>query len=245
MPPEKNMKYLLSACFLCFALSLAAQENSEPEMSEPGFFISAGANFSQFSGKAFPVKFPFQFNYQVGGYFQFQLWQEYTIYSGMIFQQKGYAYDFLKTGQNLDGKAFEQKIKGECKISYLDFPALVSFPLKKPDSRWHLLAGTSFSLRVLYREKFSGYFKIPEDTLFIPQSYEKTGNDAFDFLDVNLCLGATWRLNNWLEIWALANRKAFGLSIGKENFATSEEVNTLFALQLVGRLGNRKNWLRF
>lgn len=234
------MKYFCLACILFIALPSAAQEKFEP-----GVFISAGPNISQFSGKAFPVKFPYQLNYQFGGYFQFLLWQEYTIYSGMIFQQKGYAYNFLKTGQNLEGKAFEQKIIGECKISYIDFPALFSFPLKKPDSRWHILAGPSFSLRVLFREKFSGYYQIPEDTLYIPQSYEKTGNDAFDFLDVNLSVGATWRLNKWLEIWALANRKVFGLSIGKENFATTDEVNTLFAVQLVARLGSRRNWLRF
>lgn len=246
LKPILFILFFFSSVFLVKAQE-ACETNSksiEDYNETPGFYLTTGPTFSRFSGKAFPIRFPFQWHFQVGGHFQFLLKQEYLTWTGLEFQLMGYGYDIIKKGVNQEGKNFEQATKGDVRIGYLNIPFLLQFPIQKPQRRFHLLGGISLALRVFYKEEFSGYYRIPSDTLEIPVSYSKVGNDAFDFLNFNLCVGGRYAFSPRWEVWALMQQKVIGLSIGKENFATLEEVNTLFSFKLLYRVGDRKSWLR-
>lgn len=216
--------------------SETAEELELDDLDEMPLYLTGGPNFSQFSGRAYPIRFDYKLFFEVGVLFQFVLFDDFPFYSGIEFQKKGYDINQFKKGILGNGKAYEDRVKGIVRIDYLNFPLLFKFPRAKLNNRFHVLAGPGISLRIRYYEKFDAVRTIPADTLSIPQSYEKTGNDALDLLDFNLSLGCRYALTKKLDLWFVANRKLFGFSIGQENFLTSKEINTYFSLKLVYKL---------
>ena len=230
---------------LSFQVSAQSESAPEPEIiqfwEDAPVYISAGANLSQYSGDAFPVRFGYKFFWEAGFLFQYSFRQTVPFYSGIEFLRRGYDINSVKKGTDQLGRQTETRIEGKTDLAYFQFPFLLQLPAGKPARKFHFLAGPVLALRIYYHEKFSGTFSIPSDTVTIPISYEKTGNDALDFLDFSLAVGAKYRINHRWEIWATGSRKLFGISISKENFLTAEEVNTAFALKVLYRFGRMED----
>lgn len=235
----------ISLALVCNLLMLNGfcQESSKETSSDDSFeegngiYISGGLNYGRFSGSAFPTKFSFKTLGQGGLMLNFLFLNQFPVWSGLEYQLKGYDYEFFQKGTTQTGKEFIKSSIGNARIGLFNIPFLFQFPIKKP-SKIHVLAGVSASLRIYFHEKYSGTYRVPQDTLEIPLKYEKFGNDALDFFDFNASVGVRYRVLPWLDFWALANQKAFGFSIGKENFITANELNTLFSFQALIRLGD-------
>ena len=200
------------------------------------FYISCGPNYNKFSGSAYPVKFDFKFFMEGGVLLQYIFLQTYPFYTGIEYQRRGYDYNIDKKGIANDGRNYEKKVNGFVRIDYLNIPILFKIPARKPSEKFHILAGAGLSFRLNYYEEYEGTYSIPKDTLVIPLSYQNSGNDALDFMDFNVSLGCRYGITKKLDVWALVTRKLFGISTGKENFITANEINTNFTIKLVYRL---------
>lgn len=224
------------------------EESSESEGSEysyeeqEGFYLSGGANFGRFYGNAFPARLPLKFGYQLGLNMKFSIIEGLPSWAGVEFQTKNYSYDIAEKGTTQSGKPFEKSILGHTKLAYLNGTFLFQLPVFGESSRLKLLAGMGSCIRIYYHEKFEGNYKIPSDTLVIPLSYEKYGSDSFDFLDVNVLAGINYSPLNWMDIRLQISQKLFGMSIGKENFFTNQENNTLIGLQAYFRVAGLELW---
>lgn len=239
---------LLLFLALAFTSFGQSEESSDSEGSDveyeeqEGFYLSGGPNLGQFYGDAFPTRFPFKMRYQVGLNMKFTIFSGIPTWAGVEFQTKGYDYTIDQTGTTQSGKAFEKKTDGSARMSYLNGTFLFQFPVFGEKSRFKLLAGMGSSIRIYYHEKFSGSYSIPSDTLTIPLSYEKYGSDSFDFMDVNVLAGINYSPLNWMDVRFQVSQKLFGMSIGKENFFTSTENNTLLGLQVYFRIAGLEIW---
>lgn len=224
------------------------EETTESEGSEStyeeqeGFYLSGGANFGTFYGDAFPARLPLKIGYQLGLNMKFSFIEGIPSWAGVEFQTKNYSYNISEKGATQSGKAFEKYIQGNTKLAYLNGTFLFQLPVFGENSRLKLLAGMGSCIRIYYHERFSGSYKIPSDTLEIPLSYEKYGSDSFDFMDVNALAGINYSPLNWMDIRLQISQKLFGMSIGKENFFTTQENNTLFGLQAYFRVAGLELW---
>jgi len=121
-------------------------------------------------------------------------------------------------------------------LNYISIPCLLEIPVLKPESRFQMLAGLGLGLRIYYHENFEGGRLFPQDSLFIPVSYEKTSNDALDYLEFNLCFGLKYKVLPGMELLAMGSLKGGGLSISKENFLTRTELHNVFSFKILYRV---------
>lgn len=235
----------LALCILWMFLALPKTFSQTEPVPEDGgeeeenvdfpLYVSAGPNYSRYSGRGFPIKFGYKAFGEGGIYTKMELLDNIPAFAGVEYQRKGYDIDLNKKGILQNGKAFEQTVRGKVRVDYLacNILGVLPIPRIKP---FGVMLGSGFALRVHYKQQFNAVYKIPQDSLEIPSSYNQPGNDAMDFLDFNLLGGIRYRVSPRFDLWALASRKLFGFSLGTENFITSKEINTSFTFRLVYRL---------
>lgn len=236
---------LLMTGLFIFAIPAACQEVSEDsddsDWEDGALYISAGPNLSQYKQMQSDSKYPFKLLGEGGLMMRIALNGEIPIVTGIEFQSRGFTIDSKRTGTNQSGKYFEQRITGKSRTNFLQLPFLVQVPFDVPNQKFHVLAGFGAGLRVYNNVEYSGTYSIPSDTLVIPINGSERGNNALDFLEFNAIAGFSYKVFRRTEIWALANYKLFGLSIGQENFFSRNEQNSLFSFKLVYRIGNIEN----
>lgn len=238
----------LVACILMLPFSVFAQEEDNPfeesqdiDWEDAPLYLSGGANLSRVYGKEFPVRFDYKFFAQGGFLFKYSLFMKYPFYTGLEYVARGYEYDQTKTGFDFKNRYFEDKVKGSTTLGFLSIPILFQIKASKPSERFHFLAGANMGIRVFYFESFEASRNFPNDSIFIPVSYKKYGNDALDFFEFNAVAGARYKLLPRLEIMFLASYKLFGISISKENFFTRTELQNGLSLKLLYRIGSMRN----
>jgi len=234
---------LYSTCFLVFSF-LKVFSQTEEKKEKPNFtnaeegpiYVSFGPNLSKAYGKEFPIKFDYQQAYEGGLWLKYLALDEYPFYGGLEFQRRGYTINQIKKGITQNGKLFEDRINGKVVLNYISIPCLLEIPVLKPESRFQMLAGLGLGLRIYYHENFEGGRLFPQDSLFIPVSYEKTSNDALDYLEFNLCFGLKYKVLPGMELLAMGSLKGGGLSISKENFLTRTELHNVFSFKILYRV---------
>ena len=239
----RNLGLTLIWCIVSvfnFPFKVVAQDEDEKPIytgwEDGPIFVSFGPNLSKVYGREFPIGFDFKQSFEGGILIKYAIADMFPVYFGVEYQRRGYAYNRIKTGTTQNGKYYEDQVKGRVLLSYLSFPLLFELPAEKQKNKFHFIAGVSTGLRIYYNEKYDASRTFPKDSLTILTSYVKTGNDALDFLEFNLCLGAKYRILPRMEIMALASLKGFGLSISKENFITSKELHNVFSFKLLYRI---------
>lgn len=241
------LKTLRIAFLLAFVVGINAFESfgqTEAKEEKPNYtnaeegpiYVSFGPNLSKVYGKEFPINFKYQQAFEGGLWLKYLVFDELPFYAGLEFQRRGYAYEQVKKGISQNGKAFEDRTKGNVVLNYISISCMLEVPVFKPENRFQILAGLGIGLRVFYREKFEASRFIPQDSLLIPVSYEKVRNDALDYLEFNLCFGLKYKLLPRVEILAMGSFKGAGLSISKENFITRTELHNVFSFKVLYRI---------
>jgi len=235
---------LMSASSFSEVFGQTEEEEDKPNYTnaeEGPIYVSFGPNISKIYGKEFPVKFDYQQAFEGGLWLKYLIFDELPFYGGLEFQRRGYTINQIKKGTTPNGKIFEDRIKGNVILNYLSIPCLIEVPIFKPEKRFQVLAGLGLGLRIYYREKFEGGRLFPQDSLFIPIAYEKTGNDALDFMEFNLCFGLKYKVLPRMELLAMGSIKGAGLSLSKENFFTTTELSNVFSIKLLYTVTNLDN----
>lgn len=248
LPTGSRFFYLLLLLLLISPVLVFAQDESEEaetesfEWRDAPVYLTAGPIASRFSNaKVEQSDYPFLVRPEFGMLFRYWLSRKYPFYSGIEFQSRGYEINTRTTGTTADGRTFIQSTNGNTRINYLNIPFWFIYPFDKPESKLHLLAGPSLSLRVFFRQKFNFTRQIPADTIEISGSKEKIRNDAMDYFDFNIDAGVRYRPFPRVEVWAGGTYKMFGLSIAQENFFNTDERNILFRLKLLYRIGRMRH----
>ncbi len=242
---NQTSKWRVGTLILILALAAHSTNAQGGEESYPEFLwdwdstplcITLGPNLSRYKDQStsYPVKILGE-----GGFLsKYSVSREFPFWTGLEFQMRGYRIKSFKSGKTNDGRTFEQRSEGDTRINYLVVPFLFSLPAGKPENKFHVLAGASLGVRIYFRQNYTYSFSIPADSIVINGKENKIGNDALDFLDFNTVAGCSYRISPRMELWALATWKAFGFSIGQQDFFSRHEKNTMATLKLIYRIGS-------
>lgn len=157
------------------------------------------------------------------------------VRSGLEFQYRTFSLNSFSSGINTGGKSFRKTIEGNCRMYFFQLPWLFDLGRQNSGRKLKFLAGASGGLRIFTRQNFRYRYEIPTDSLLITGE-ESSSNNAMDILELNAAAALIWKPQENLELSLGLGYKLCGFSIGKVNFISRTEQNTLLNFRAIYRI---------
>jgi len=160
---KKLFLFLLGSGLTFFSI---AQRKQDLNMDRENFFrfgVKAGTNINKIQGQSF--KDGFRYNFQVGGFMQFNFSDRFGIQPEVSFVQS--ESEFTNDATSVYDDLFLGGAQGKAKLNYLEVPVLMNLNL-----------GTSKRVKLQLGPAYSGLLKESVDSLRAGSIYSKSEMSA-------------------------------------------------------------------